>query len=588
MKSYRQYRILNIIGERRHQRIAMLLGVSLAVMLTAGALALARDPQAISEETVAERAKDAWERGAISIALDILDQGIRDNPDALILRKLRGDVLSISRRSGEAIEAYESVLARKPSALDVRWAKWSVFVRQGRGEESIEELQRIAEIDAQNPLIHLRLAQELRKLDRLEESLESYKKAVQLVPELLNWRLGLARAYFDVLDYLGAHEEVQYVLEKMQPGSPLELPAENMLSVIYGSGKDRGRRFARIYTPDVTAEQLKEWALIRGEAWRVFAAGRYAEAEPIYRKLLALNPRDPTAAHQLGVILMELDRCEEALSYLQLLSSIDSSDEEYWDAVFRIGQCHVKLEHWLEAWVQFQVLYATAVELERLNKDVQLPAGTAALDKEVLARWIEKVRPHVPDAEQIPTEPPSGLKRLTEEEALEMLARRAAEVDPEKALDKRASLMGRDADFSWFRFVIPAGKVMRDDFQTGEHEFIPVDPKDSFPVTQQEIFLVFRLVSASYDAVPLAAHCFLESSEMTPEPRGLPPDRVVMSMGDQSGYFVASAPETGWTAGLYRCGLFVGERATAATQVDEVRFRIIEPPQLEVSLQDDH
>ena len=137
--------------------------------------------------------------------------------------------------------------------------------------------------------------------------------------------------------------------------------------------------------------------------------------------------------------------------------------------------------------------------------------------------------------------------------------------------------MGRDADFSWFRFVIPASQVMRDDFPTGEHDFIPINPGDSFPTTQKEIYLVFGLVSASFDAVPLTARCFLETSEMTGEQRALPQDRVMMSMSDQSGYFKLSPPKTGWKPGLYRCGLFAGERTSADTQVDEVRFRIMNP-----------
>ncbi|NJL16631.1 MAG: tetratricopeptide repeat protein [Nitrospira sp.] len=76
-----------------------------------------------------------------------------------------------------------------------------MLVRWGREDEAISELRSIAKIEANNPLIHWRLAQELRKLDRLEESLESYTRAVELMPELLGWRLALARARFDVLDY---------------------------------------------------------------------------------------------------------------------------------------------------------------------------------------------------------------------------------------------------------------------------------------------------------------------------------------------------------------------------------------------------
>mgnify|MGYP003704240173 CR=1 FL=1 len=151
---------------------------------------------------------------------------------------------------------------------------------------------------------------------------------------------------------------------------------------------------------------------------------------------------------------------------------------------------------------------------------------------------------------------------------------------PQKPLDPQASLMGRDSDFSWFRFVIPAGKVIRDDFPTGAHEFIPLNPNDTFPSTQPEIYLVFGLVSASYDAVPLTAQCFLEIAEVRGEAQPVTQDQVLMAMNDQSGYFRLPAPGTGWSPGLYRCGLFAGERTSAYTQADEVRFRIVDQRRL--------
>jgi hypothetical protein len=137
--------------------------------------------------------------------------------------------------------------------------------------------------------------------------------------------------------------------------------------------------------------------------------------------------------------------------------------------------------------------------------------------------------------------------------------------------------MGRDADFSWFRFVIPAKMVMRDDLLMGAHEFIPIDPGDTFLVTQQEIYLVFGLVTPSYDEIPLTAKCFLETSEISSGQAALAQDRVVMSMNDQSGYFRVQVSPEGWKPGLYRCGLFVGDEASAYNLSDEVRFRIVAP-----------
>jgi tetratricopeptide (TPR) repeat protein len=567
----------------RHHHIAMLFGVPLVMTLTMGPFSFAEDPLLRSEEQVAEHAKTVWESGAINPALEILDQGIQDHPHALTLHKLRGDILTTSRGPQEAVAAYETVLARTPTALDIRWAKWSVLIRSGQGEESIAELGRIAGVDVQNPLVHLRLAQELRKLDRLEESLESYKKAVDLVPDLLGWRLALARARFDVLDYEGAGSDVQYVLHKVPPGSPLELPAKNLLSQINGTSIDRGRRFDPVLTRDMTGAQRKEWASIRADAWRFFSTGRYQEAEPIYRRLLALNPNDPLANHQLGLTLMQLGRCKDALTVFGNMSNLDPGDEDYADTVFRMGQCLVELEQWEDAFVHFQTLYDAAVEFEANNKNVALPPGTRVLDKKKLARWLEKVRPHVPElaklkadeaADRVPSGDSAPVAALPEED---LYAKAVERFTPQQTLDQRASLMGRDADFSWFRFVIPASKVVRDDFPTGAHEFIPLNPGDSFSTTQPEIYLVFGLVSASYDAVPLTARCFMETSEMTGEQRAVAQDHVMTTMNDQSGYFMLTPPKTGWTAGLYHCGLFAGERTSADTLVDEVRFRIIAP-----------
>src|SRR5450759_2479989 len=115
----------------RYCSVAMLLAVPLVLTFTMGPCAFAEEPPLRSEEQVAEHAKAVWESGAINPAIESLDQGIQDHPHALTLHKLRGDILATSRGPQEAVEAYETVLARTPTALDVRWAKWSVLTRSG-------------------------------------------------------------------------------------------------------------------------------------------------------------------------------------------------------------------------------------------------------------------------------------------------------------------------------------------------------------------------------------------------------------------------------------------------------------------------
>jgi tetratricopeptide (TPR) repeat protein len=528
------------------------------------------------------QAQSAWDSGAVSSALELLDQGIHDHPRATVLHKLRGDILSTFRDPQEAVQAYDQALAAEPTTLDAHWAKWGVLVRWGREDQAISELRSIAQIEASNPLIHWRLALDLRKHDRLEESLESYKRAVELMPDLLGWRLALARARFDVLDYSGADADLQYVLQHVAPGSPLELPAKNQLAQLYES-MDRGRRFKRVLTPDATADQLKEWASLRSDAWKLFEAGRYQEVEPVYRKLLALNPSDPVATYQLGLTLMQLNRCEEALDAFGNMSNLNPKEEDYADTLYRMGQCYVELERWEEAFVHFQILYDAAVEFEEANKGIAFPAGTRVLAKDKIARWLEKVKPHVAELvklKEAEAKREKELKARTPARSEEAFFAKAIEkVKPQKTLATGVAIAGRDADFSWFRYVIPAGKVLRDDFPTGAHEFIPLNPGDTFPSTQSEIYLIFKLVSDSFDAVPLTARCAPETREMTEDPQTIVQDRVMTVMNDRSGYFLLTSPKSGWTPGFYRCGLFAGEQTSAYSYVDEVRFRIVHASQ---------
>jgi hypothetical protein len=232
--------------------------------------------------------------------------------------------------------------------------------------------------------------------------------------------------------------------------------------------------------------------------------------------------------------------------------------------------------------MHFRTLYDQAVQFEIQNKDNALPPGMRVLDKKKLLRWLERVKPHIPaelanldngPASEATSAPDAGEAPAPTKEELDAALDR---LKPERALDTGGVLVGRDADFSWFRFVIPASKVMRDDLPTGQHDFIPLNPGDTFLTTQQDIYLVFRLVSDSYDAVPLATQCFLETTEATGHSGMIAQDHVLMAMSDQSGYFTLVPPEHGWTPGLYRCGLFAGERTSAYTQADEVRFRVVQ------------
>jgi len=171
------------------------------------------------------------------------------------------------------------------------------------------------------------------------------------------------------------------------------------MSVVYGATKERGRRFEWVFTPHGTAAERKEWASIRADAWRLFEAKRYQEAEPIFRRVLELKPSDYGAQHDLGVTLMELDRCEEGLPILEKVLEMTVKDEPLADTFFQIGVCKAKLGRWSEALDHFEILYDAAVDFEKRTKNVWVMPGTRVLNREVLGEWKEKARQHIPQAE---------------------------------------------------------------------------------------------------------------------------------------------------------------------------------------------
>ncbi len=514
-----------------------------------------------------------WKAGSPIQALDRVRHGILQFPESWELYFLQGSILTTIRQPEHAVRSFDGALEAAPNVLAPRWAKWSLRTRQGKPELAIQELRGLAQHDPSNPLIHLRLAKDLQERDHLEEAVDAYQRAIQLVPALPGWRLARARVLYDLLDYQAARHEVQSVLARPSLGSNLQRAAHNLLLVINGATTDKGRRSQPFPHAQPASANGKRWALSREAAWRLMKAGQYGDAEPILREVLKLRPTDHRAAYDLGKTLMALDRYNEAINFFQKGITLSPSGDIYPDSIFRIGQCLAKFDRWTEALTYFERLQAVASWRQEAEYSMTFPSEADVVS------WANRAREQVASHQDSPRE--NIQLPLVGSDIVQTLA---PSEGPMSApinfnpieLPGRVALMGRDTQSSWFQFVIPAGAVMRDDLQAGNHEFIPIRPRDTFRSMQEEIYLVFGLTTASYDDIVLTAEGRLETTDTGSDETPIARDQVVVTANEQSGFFVLSAPESGWTAGLYRVDLFVGEMVSAYTQADEVRFRIID------------
>lgn len=503
-------------------------------------------------------------------ALSLVQDGLDRFPDSMTLYVLEGEIYASLRKIDRALESYEAALRGYPHSLKARWARWALLTRQGNLNLAVRELRHLQRFDQNNPLLHLRLARELRKLDRLEEASEHFRNAVQLAPQIVGWRLFLSRTLYDVLEYEAAQKEVDRVIQYAKKGSSLEAAAWSLHGVVYGHTTDKGRRSQPFPNVRKSAVDGKEWALLREEAWKYMKESQYDRARYVLQKIRRLRPTDHRAAYDLGKVFMALEEYEEAIDSFTEGIRLSPDAAVYPDSIFRIGQCLGNLNRWHDAYPYF-------IELERIADWRQEPTYAMTFPHEAqVTEWLSKVEQHVSPlpafSPSLPVVRPISSDSTTGSSALRDDGTLNSSRPP--GFSSRIALMGRDSDFSWFRYVIPAGYAIRDDLQAGAHEFLPLSPGDTFRDVHQEIYLVFGLALASYDEIPLSAECYPEEIMDPSDSRPVSTDRVISGANEQSGYFLLSPPEGGWVPGFYRVDLFMGDSISASTQIDEVRFRI--------------
>ena len=558
--------------KKMNHRSVLLTGVILAVFTAIPFSWVSAEPIGKPVQDVIGQVQKLWTAGQVQTALNFLEQEQQSSIRDERIHKLRGDLLMALRKNAEALAAYDQAITLAPHALVPLWAKWGLLTRMGRTPEALDVLIRLEGRDRNNPLISYRSAKDFRRVNRLDESVKAYQRAVGLAPSQLRWRLSYARALYDVLDYEQAAQVVGEVLQIAPVGSSTHAAAQNFSAVIRGGTTDKGRRSQPFENVKEAAHNNREWALTREKAWALIKSRRYQEAEPVLRKVIDLKPTNHRAYYDLGKTLTKLGRCEEAIQILETGIRLSPSGDVYPDSIFRIGQCLARLGEWAEAKKRFERVR----DIESWRNE---PIYSMTFPhKDMVESALDEAIRHADSAKQ-PSSPSLLFKPNDAAEPKSIPP--PTHTKPLKAAIS-TPLLGRDATISrdsgraWFQHVIPARSIERDDLQTGMHEFIPIDPGDTFHPNDQEIFLVFSSLSPSYDATQLTAEYMLDSGGEAPRESPLGRDSVVLSMNEQSGYFVLTPPEGGWPIGMYRVDLFMGDEVARSTQVDEVWFRVVE------------
>jgi len=532
-------------------------------------------------QSIAE-ADELLEQFQFHACLNQLEQALERFPSSPRLHKKRGDVLMLLRQNQEALASYRQALTLAPDWIEGHWALWALLNRLSVDPDlELDSLFHIADLDSHNPLAQIRLARKLREQRRFEESVVYFRRAVEIDPTHLAYRLFLARALFDIRDMDTAQHEVQWVLSHAAPGSPVRIAAQNLLEIVEDGTLDMGARrdfFETTKQPyGEEGKDYKSWALTRGQAWRFMAAGNFLEAETTWRKVLTLDPEDDLARYNLGLTLMKLEKNEDAIASLQASFEKSKQPPFYPDAVFQIGQAFAKLEQWENAIVYYQQV----LDMQDLKEQdfyamnfPHLPWVEAAL---LEARTHVTHIPRSRRVEETVSSPHRPEPTTTEEDPLTVLSLDSSQKLPENSQTPLWVLpLSVDVVRGWFRQLVTAKAIGQDDLQAGFHEYIPLDPGDTFSPNQPSIYLVFNLTTPPTDAKQIATQWVAEQVEEQSPNTVIGTDAVLVGLSDSSGYFFLDQPEGGWPVGTYRIDLFVGEEISPYTYIADVRFRIID------------
>jgi len=272
---------------RRSPYRRFVLGALLGALLLAPVQALGETPASPLAE--AERALD---EGRAADAVEIYRKLAAERPDDPRLQALLGRALSLADRYGESAEALQKAVNGGVSDLRTLLFLGSALWESGRPDEADPVLARAAaaargtgaEFLAQQQLGRLRLWD-----GRPDAALPALERAVALRPDAPTPRLDLARA----LDGAGRTEDAVAAYRAVLERAPDSHHAHwGLAQALLRLGRrDEAAaelaKYKELYA--VNQERTRELMLQRSEidrGWHLIGAGKPAEAEAVFRKLI--------------------------------------------------------------------------------------------------------------------------------------------------------------------------------------------------------------------------------------------------------------------------------------------------------------
>ena len=257
-----------------------------------------------------------------------------DRRHPMILLSL-ANALDKQERYEEALEVYDAVLELGPEDIRTHVGRGSVLIRIGRYADVFEALKPVVALQAESlpserrlhARLHTQLSLAARKLGRLDEAEKHHRRALDLVPEGPGPMQSLAESlreqglYEEALEWYGLVVELHPWFGMAYAGMGDTL----FHAQRYAEAADRLERAVPLLADsDPSTASVLHVFLARIEQDQ----GRLEAAEKQYEQALAMNPRNPEALRRLISLRYEQQRHKETLDLFRTLIDVEPDNTE--------------------------------------------------------------------------------------------------------------------------------------------------------------------------------------------------------------------------------------------------------------------
>ncbi len=242
------------------------------------------------------------------------------------------DLYLLQEKLSEGLAVYLQLLKERPDSAVLHFNTGVLFAKTQQWPQAVEHLQRAVDLEPENLEARLGLAVSLELSGDLVGAQQAFLEALALEP--VNTRL--IRYLAHITYRLGEMEESAQWLSRTLSFQPRDPEATVELAAIWVEQK-KGPEAARLIRETLAGplSQDQAWApLWLSLGWACQSGGRFSDAQDVYQAALQLFPEDPEALNALGYLYAERGiRLEEAIGLLEKALSLDPENGAYLDSL---------------------------------------------------------------------------------------------------------------------------------------------------------------------------------------------------------------------------------------------------------------